>query len=326
MKRITLPLLLASTLLVQVASAQTTSSTPVIGYYKFDVKAGTSVWVSGFVAAKAFQGAATSITVDNNGTPADPSDDESTITQTGATFGTFGLHYVEVLSAGADEGRILDILSNTGTTITVAGPLTGTPTYCVRAHATFGTLFAGGAGLEAFNDVIALENSDGSQTVAYFDGTNWIDAITSASADNNIVYPGQGVTIIAAADRVVTFGGNAVSYVKTGPTQISIYTAAVNYIGVLNPLVNTVAPTAIDSTTTLNYGLTEMDPFNDVAATFTRDGLFGNPHVYYTDGTNIIDAITAANGNTDTIFNGSAIQIIPAADGTYTLPQTFTTN
>jgi hypothetical protein len=321
MKRYSLPIILASALLVQVASAQTSSSTPVIGYYKFDVKAGTSVWVSGFVAKKDFRGAATSMTA---GTP------NSVINQTGATWtpGAFNSHFVEILS-GAQAGLILDIVSNTASSVTVEGNttallLTGTETYAIRQHATFGTLFAAGAGLSAFDDVIALENSDGSQTVAYFDGTDWVDAITAANANGVVVYPGQGITILAAANRVVTFGGGAVSYVKTGPTKIPVYTTAVNYIGVINPLVNTTSPAAIDSTTTLGYAMTtQLSPFDDVLATFTRDGLFDNPHVYYTDGTDVTDAITAANGNTDTIFNGSAVQVIPATDKLYTLPQSF---
>ena len=40
MKRYALPILLASALLGTVAKAQTSSSTPIIGYYKFDVAPG----------------------------------------------------------------------------------------------------------------------------------------------------------------------------------------------------------------------------------------------------------------------------------------------
>src|SRR6186997_1294032 len=96
MKRYALPIALAATLLSQGANAQATSATPVVGYYKFDVPAGTSTWVCGFVTKKDFQGAATSTA------PGAPVGGEPTtvITQTGASFPAFGLHYVEILSGG----------------------------------------------------------------------------------------------------------------------------------------------------------------------------------------------------------------------------------
>jgi hypothetical protein len=135
--------------------------------------------------------------------------------------------------------------------------------------------------------------------------------------------------ITALADRVVTFGGNDISYVKTGPTQIPVYVAANNFVGVINPLVNTTAPTAIDSTTVLAYGLAAaggLEPFADSAATFTIDGIFNTINVYYTDGTDVINQVTNTVANTDTVPNGVAIQIYPLEDSLLTLPQTFTSN
>jgi hypothetical protein len=328
MKRYALPIALAATLFSQGAYGQTppTSATPIVGYYNFDVQEGNSAWVSGFVAKKDFQGAATSIT---SGSP------NSTINQTGATWtpGAFNLHYVEILS-GPMTGLILDVVDNAAATVTVQGDLTalgvtGTPTYAIRRHATFGTLFAGGAGLVAFEDSIALENSDASQTVAYFDGTNWVDSLTSLNADDTIVYPGQGIMITALADRTVTFGGNEIAYVKTGPTMVPVYVAANNFVGVVNPLVNPTTPTAIDSTTLGAYGLAApsgLEAFADSAATFTIDGIFNTVNVYYSDGTNVINSLTSANADADTVLNGVAIQILPLDDGLITLPQTFTSN
>jgi hypothetical protein len=325
MKRIALPILLASTMLAQVASAQTSSSTPVIGYYKFDVKAGNSAWVSGFVSKKDFQGAATSMTAGAT----------SVINQTGASFGSFALHYVEILS-GPKTGLILDIVSNTGNSITVDGNtaslgLTGTETYAVRKHATFKTLFPVGSGLAEFEDSITLENSDGTQTVAYFDGVNWVDQLSAELADDTIVYPGQGVMITALADRVVTFGGNEVSYVKTGPTIVPVYALANNFVGVINPLVNTApSATATDFTTLGNYGLsnetTGIEPFADSVAVFSTDGLFNTVNVYYSDGVNVINSVSSAIGDSDAVRNGSAIQIQPLEDNLVTLPQSFTSN
>jgi hypothetical protein len=318
MKRIALPLLLAGTLLAQVANAQS-SSTPVIGYYKFDAPAGTSVWVSGFVTKKDFQGAMSSIT------------GSSTINQTGASFSALDLHYVEILS-GPNAGMILDIVSYNATSVTVDGDLgagglnlVGTETYCIRRHATLGSIFQNGAGVTEFEDLIAIQNSDGTQTSAYWDLTNWINSDSGAIADDVIVYPAQGMMLITTGARVVTFGGGAVSYIKNGPTKVPLYVAGVNYIGTINPLVNTATPTVIDSTTTANYGLLSLEPFSDLAVTYARDGSFASLKSYFSDGTNIFD-IDSNPGDADTIFNGSAIEVVPAADSVITLPQSFTSN
>ncbi len=329
MKRIALSILLASSMLATVAEAQS-SSTPIIGYYKIGVKAGTTAWVSGFVAKKDFQGAATSIASAAN----------STITQTGAgwTPGAFNLHYVEILT-GTNAGLILDIVSNTASQVVVRGAtaafgVTGTPTYAIRKHATFNTLFPGGGGLSTFSDLISLENSNGTQTVALYNGLNWEDAITpGVNMNNTIVYPGQGISIIASADAQVTFGGNQISYVKTGPTRIPLYVDGVNYVGSVNPLVATAPADPIFSTlgvtTALNYGLKDsLSPFTDLAAVFSIDGNFDNTDVLFSNGTNVIDGVGGvAVRDTLPIRNGTAIQIIPAADvPAFLLPQTFTSN
>ena len=124
------------------SNAQTISATPVIGYYKFDVPAGNTTWVSGFVTKKDFQGQATSVV---GGALT------STINQTGANWvpGAFNLHYVELLD-GAWAGLTLEIQGNSASALTVEGNLGAPPAgfgiaqnvqYCIRKHATLGTLF-----------------------------------------------------------------------------------------------------------------------------------------------------------------------------------------
>lgn len=325
MKRIALSLILASGLLAQVASAQ--SSTPVVGYYKVNVLPGNgsgSAWVSGFVTKKDFQGAATSIA---------PGVTTSQINVAGTPLAPpYSLHYVEILS-GANAGTILDIDpagSNTTSHVTVKGNvaglgLLGTETFCIRKHATFGSIFKSAAGLVEFVDLIVVQNSDGTSTAAYWDMTNWINTDDSSIADNEIVYPGQGVSILPAEARLVTFGGGDVSYVKLGQTKVPVYASpALNYIGTINPLVNTVAPTALDSTATGNYGLKNMEAYLDLAVTYTRDGNFASLASYYTDNTDVFDAGLNVVDNTTTIFNGTAIEVVPQGDHLVTLPQSFT--
>jgi hypothetical protein len=224
MKRIALPLILAATMLTQVASAQS-STTPVIGYYKFDVPAQVSAWTCNFVTKKTFQGAMTGSAV---GVPLPNTDPTAVITQTGAGWAVNSLaetvynpgnptteahvpkFYVELLS-GSAEGRILDVISNTADTVRVAGVIpAGTTTYCIRAHNTLGKVFAGGAGLEAFSDNVQIFFGDGTSAIASYDGANWSDIsgnLTWAPNDDLPIYPGQGFLITAADARVVTFGG-----------------------------------------------------------------------------------------------------------------------
>lgn len=322
MKRIALPILLASTMLAQVASAQTSSSTPVIGYYKFDVPVGNSAWVCGFVTKKDFQGAASSMTAGVT----------SVINQTGATFGSFPLHYVEILS-GPKAGLILDIVSNTANTITVDGNitslgLTGTETYCVRKHATLGTVFANGAGLTAGSDNVTIFNSTGGSDVFAFNGLNWENALTGDPGDDVIVYPGQGFVITngGAASVQVTFGGNEVSYVKSGPTQVNAYTAATNLVGLINPLVATAPADPLFATAESTLGsmglVASLTPGSDQVGTLSLDGNLNLTGVYVNNGVNIEDALTGDDATTIKVRNGAAFTITPAADLGVTLLQT----
>jgi hypothetical protein len=315
MKRTILPLLLASALLGQVANAQITSTTPVIGYYKFDVPVGNTAWVCGFVTKKDFQGAATSMTAGAN----------SVINQTGATFGAFPLHYVEILS-GPKAGLILDIVSNTATTITVEGNtttlgLTGTETYCVRRHATLGTVFQGGAGLTTGADNVSIFDSLGGSITYAYNGLNWEDALTGDPGDDAIIYPGQGFVITngTAATETVTFGGNDVSYVKTGPTMVPVYTVSTNLIGLVNPLVGT-APTDVSTLGAMNL-VASLTPGGDQVGTLSLDGLLALTGVYTNNGINMEDALTGDDASNVAVRNGAAFSVTPSSDKLINLPQ-----
>jgi hypothetical protein len=314
MKRTTLPLLLVSVLLGQVANAQTSSTTPVIGYYKFDVPVGNTAWVCGFVTKKDFQGAATSMTAGAN----------SVINQTGAAFPAFALHYVEILS-GTKAGLILDIVSNTATTITVEGNtttlgLTGTETYCVRRHATLGTVFQGGAGLTAGGDNVTLFDSLGGSSTHSYNGLNWEDALSGDPSDNAIIYPGQGFVITngTVATETVTFGGNDVSYVKSGPTMVPIYTVATNLIGLINPLVGT-APTDVSTLGAMNL-TASLTTGSDQVGTLSLNGLLSLTGVYTNNGVNMEDALTGDDASGITVRNGAAFSVT-GTDKLIKLPQ-----
>lgn len=330
MKRLALPLLLAAGLLAQVASAQTSSSTPVIGYYKFDVPAGTSAWVCGFVTKKEFQGAATSMTPGAN----------SVINQTGATFGTFNSHYVEILS-GAQSGLILDIISNTATSITVEGDtgafgLAGTETYCVRKHATLGTVFASPGTFTEFTDSVTLYNDNGNPLSFFLAGAGqWVADDFSTPANDQVIYPGQGFLINSQAANVITFGGNEVSYVKSGPTKIPLYRGFLNFVGPLNPLVATQpadplynlvsSPTTAGALTNLRnagFASSGLEDFTDSLTKFLQGGDLNPEQAYFTSSGDLLLDDFATVANDATLRNGHAIGVtVENADRTLTLSQ-----
>jgi hypothetical protein len=318
MKRLALPVLLAFGLLAQIAGAQTSSSTPVIGYYKFDVPSGTTAWNCAFVTKKDFQGAATSITA---GTP------NSTIAVTGTPFtaGAFNLHYVEILS-GARTGLILDVVSNTTSQIVVEGNstalgLTGTETFCVRKHATLSTVFANGGGLAPVDDTVEVFSDTGSSILAAYDGAQWVDAVDFVTPRNPIIYPGQGFKISSLAGSTVTFGGNEVSYVKTGPTKIPVFSGVINLVGVINPLVSTTPPAPGDVATLSQLGFESLAPVDDLVTVFSTNGVFSE-NIFVHDGSQVVDGVDFVTPKgTVPVRNGQAFQISPLSDGLYTQPQ-----
>lgn len=319
---------LATAMLLGVANAQTPSSTPAIGFYKMDVPAGQSAWVCGFVTKKDFQGQATSTAA---GDPLPDSTPTTVITQSGATWAVdgFNLHYVEILTAGAQQGAILDVVSNTANTVTVRGTVSGTPIYCVRKHATLGTVFTESSALAAYSDSISLYNSDNTLSSYYATGVNgeWFADDFFTPANDAIIYPGQGFIISSINAVVLTIGGGAVSYVKAGPTQIPIYQGQTNFVGLINPLVATsptdplVFPDPLISTPTTAGGYTtigsfglrtsELDEYSDSITLYTQGGDLNPSGSFYLVGGDVVgdDFFTVAN---DTLVrNGHAFIVTP---------------
>lgn len=331
MKRTTLPLLLATALLGQVANAQgTSSSTPAIGYYKYDVPNGKSMWSYGFTAKKDFQGLATSVA---------PSGANTLITQTGATWtanqfqtsanpATNSSHYIEILS-GPFSGWGADIVSNGTSTVTVEGNFGSSPfTYAIRKHTTLASIFLD-AGLAEFEDEVALFDDVGVFRSYQYDGTpgarHMVDAATgSIISDNVVVYPCQGYVLTIATPKTLTAGGGADSYVKNTPTRIPLYPGVVNLVGLMDPVV-AAAPltssTAIEQHQIGSIGLqgAGLAEYEDEIARFGMlAGSFTRLDIQYYDSTvgpppgSIVDA-AGNNVGTRIIPNGTAFLVKPLA-------------
>jgi hypothetical protein len=324
---------MATSFLTGVANAQTSSSTPVIGYYKQTIPPGNSPVVCGFTTKKEFQGALTSHV---------PGNPNSVITQTGAGWtvnqfqtsanpATNSSHFIEILSGpAAAVGMIYDIVSNTATTVTVEGsttPLTGAITYCIRKHVTLGALLPGGGGLNAGSDTVSIVNSDASIETFTYNGGNWEDGGSLEDGTNKVIYPGQGFIITRAGNvpATVTIGGNEVSYVKAGATKIPLYhhngIPVRNMVGLINPLVSDAGVN--DFNTLGNFGLVAgLSAGADTVDVFSLTGNFVTLGTFLSNGGNMEDGGSLEDGTNVKIRNGSAFRVITTGDRVITIPQT----
>lgn len=326
MKRLSILLAFASVLPFSIAQAQTplTSSTPVIGFYKFDIPTGTSLWTCGLVTKKSFQGAMTSTAVVGT---------KSTISVASANWtpGSFPLHYLEILS-GPQAGLIFDIdpaTPNSATQLTVLGKttgpgsfsLTGTETFCIRAHAKLSTVFENGGGLNAGTDSVTLIGNAGRAT--YFWGGSWVDGDDN-DAGNTIIYPGQAFLINngKGAASTLTFGGGEVAYIKTGPTKIPLYRGIPNLVGLINPLASTnPADTFFGSAENIlgDFGfVSALNAGTDSVSIRQNNGTLTQSGFYTANGT-MVDG-DDNDATTVTVRNGIGMIISVSADRLWTAP------
>jgi len=304
------------------AQSPLTSSTPIIGFYKFNVPAGTSNWSCAFVTKKDFQGAATSIT----GGPT------STINFAGTPLaaGSLTSHYIEILS-GPNAGLILDIAAvpaNTTSAISVTGNLgpsglglSGTETICIRKHAMISTVLASGGGLAPIDDNVEVFDSHGESKILAWDGTKWVDGVDFVTPSDAIVYPLQGFKISSVSGATLTLGGGQVSYVKSGATKVPVYSGMVNLVGVMSPIVDPASADQAFSAPLSGLGLNTLSPVDDLVTSFSADGL-ANESFFAWDGTKVVDGLDFVTPRgTSRIKNSQAFQISPLVDGVYTQPQ-----
>ena len=320
---------LASAMLLGIAGGQTPtpSSTPVIGFYKFDAPAGKSLWSCAFVTKTQFQGLATSVAGSGGST---------LLTQTGASWSvnqfqtsaspsTQSSHYAEILS-GPNAGTVADITENSANTLTLQGNFGITPfTYSVHEHATLGSIFLT-AGLSEFEDEIILYDDQGVSSSYQYDGTlgaeHMVDTGTGSIVFDDVpVYPSQGFILNVLIPKVITFGGGKVSYVKATPTKIGLKAGAVNLVGMMNPIV--AASPLVGSLATNerleigSLGLTTsgLSEYEDEILVFGLvNGSLRNTGIYYTDnGTGDIVLGDGTPVSTSVLIpNGSAILVKPA--------------
>lgn len=301
-------------------------SSPIVGYYKFTVPKGQSLWVSGLVTKKEFQTRASSLS---------PGTSFSTIHFDTSLTGTFDLHYVEILE-GPWAGLVLDIESHTDHSVTVRGNigssgfnLPSDVAFAIRKHATLGELFKE-AGLSPFEDQIILADDQGVMQTFYltFEGNivHYYDPQTNRN--NEIVYPAQGFILITTNERQLTFGKGEVNQVKDTPTKIAIYgNNRLNLVGLVNPVVAAsplgggLLPAEHTPLAAPEFGLVSsgLDIFTDLIVPYAdTSGILNGQAVFYYDGSTIVNS-QALPASTE-IPHGTAIILLPQFSKYYSQP------
>jgi len=248
--------------------AQSTVSTPIVGFEKRNFVSGTTGHGVGFVLSSKFQGIASSVS-------------SSSLSVSSASFtanqfalsGGLPTHYIQITS-GSQSGLVVDIIGNTTTSLSVTSgdlaSVSGTPSFVIRPHILASTLFKGNTSLADDSDTLTLFNSDGSTTTLAWSSaspTGWIDPNSLVSVDA-VIYPGQGFLLNTSGSGSFTADG-AVNSVST---IVPLYAGKVNLVSLSNP-------SSAKNIQNINLGA-NLVPENDTIGTFSSDGYLSQDSTY----------------------------------------------
>lgn len=289
-------------------NAQSTVSTPIVGFENKAVNAGTTAMGVGFVKPTVFSGTASSIS-------------STVISVSAGSFGNFapvnGLptHYA-LLTSGGMAGFVLDILANTTSSITIDADLTPilgtTPQFKIIPHTKLSDVFNGNTSLSDYVDTVTVYHSDGTPLTLLRDSsaaTGWVDGASFAEADS-VIYPGQGFLLATSGNASVSTSGQ----VRSNTVKVPLYASGVNLVSVSNPGAN-------PNIQSINLGQ-DMADFVDTFGTFSSDGL-NNQNANYlwggvTDG--FISPDTFAPITNVNVQGTSAILVNVSSDLNWNLP------
>jgi len=297
--------LLASSLLLVAFGlyAQSTVSTPIVGFRKTSLPSGSVCIVPGFVKSPVYQGSSLV--------------SGQTLAVTGLNSGAlnssnytdrpnYPTHYVEIV-AGTYEGYSYDIASNTANQVVVTGlpsALNGqTVSIAIRRHVTLDDLAQGNSGLLDYSDAVNIMNSDGTSTTRIYVSGSWVAEDFSSPAGHTIIYPGNGVVFSSGGATITTTG-----VVKSTKTAVPLYSAAVNYVGRQNPS---------GGSKVVNLGIgTSLLPYSDGFNVPSFDGSMATVGTYYSDGSAMLDAgySPLASNAADSVPADSGIQVSVGSD------------
>jgi hypothetical protein len=320
-RRFPLVFLSAALLLAQQGRGQTSVATNPVGYNMFSLPAGNSVRVNTFVQPTAYEGTAASYTSGSTSVVT-LSGDDSALTSAAYDETTSGpAYYMEVLSTGSAQGLIVDVISNTASTITVNANLStyavsGTTSFCIRPHTTLSSLFpATTTALTPYVDSIKLFFPNNTSESFLFTGTGdgWITG-GGADAGGQIIYPGQGFIMTVQSAKSVPVSG----CVKPGPTQVALYAGAINLVGTINPILS-----GTQTLSTYNFPAV-FTPYVDAVKLFNDTGLLQSPGSYLSTGTDMISGGTGLDADTVSVNPSNAVLVTVGQSKLWVMPSFYT--
>ena len=268
--------LLLGTLLATVALSHAVDSfSDVVGYSKLSIPVGGRLIAPVFLKAAVFTGSA--------------SINSGVLTVTGSlTAGAlnqsnfsdrpnFPTHYVKITSAGSSEGLVLDVISNTASTITVSGAtgLSGSVSIEVVPHYTLLDFANQSTNLQPYADAVTFYDAGNAKRAYYYTGSGFVGDDYSTPADHVVIYPGSGFILNAGADSSVTMTGR----VNQTKTLVPVYAG--------ESIVAPIDPSGITKIANSNLG-SAMLPYADAASAVLLDGSLATT-AYYTDGVGMLD-------------------------------------
>ena len=306
--------LIAAAFACGLASAVTTAYTTPVGYYGFAGKGGGNLFVPALVNPAAFAGTLTGATSTTLTLAA------SSLTLNAFNKGAVYATYYAEITSGPNAGVALDILSNTGSVITLidnisALSLTGTETITVRPLVTLKSALAGAESLlNPYSDSATFYAVDGSSTSYLYGadgGTGWSSDFVTADGNLRPIAPGSGFVLGLLADVALPISGE----VKASSTVVMLGAGVVNIVGPMDPLVGTTTPLN-------NTGLGSLAAYTDGISVYVPGPLVvSTSYLPLGDGTISSDFATPT---TDTIANTTGAVVIPAAPTALRLNPGFT--
>ena len=309
--------------------AQTATTKPV-GFSSTAGSTGSRLIVPSLVNADTFVGTALFNSATNTITPTtSPSWTPAAYNETAFVDGrpNYPTYYVEV-QTGALEGLVIDVVSNSGTAVTVPSgdipaALDGqTISIALRQHMTLDKIAEGSTGLVDYTDSVNLSLPNGNVETRYFTGTNvpgtkWVAGDFATPAGHSIVYPGSGFILNGGSAASFTFVGS----VKTTKTIVPIYANVVNVVGPPNPTTSMLL-----LQTNLVGPLGTNNPYGDLINNIAADGSMNVLGTYYSDGSNLLNGSFAplAPAATDSISGNNGVIYSSSSDTTWTIPSIYT--
>ena len=297
------------TLAILVAAVMAGNAEPVysgvVGYSKLEIPVGGRLIAPVFIKPVVFTGSATIssgvLTVPSSLTP-------NALNQTAFNDRpNFPKYYAKITSSGSNEGLVLDVVSNTASTITVSGAsgLSGALSIEVVPHYNLLDFANESSGLLPYIDAVTFYDSGNGKRTYYYTGSGFVADDYATPADQVVVYPGSGFILNAGAASSVTMTG----CVNQTKTLVPVYAG--------ESIVAPIDPSGITKIAVSNLG-SAMAPYIDAASAVLLDGSLATT-TYYTDGDGMLNdsysVLDPNDVNTPKVAAGNGFIVNANGDG-----------